>query len=569
MSGAGTGAGAGSKGFNRFDESTYSDRRSTHAAKAAARAAASDSGRGSGSGNSAGGAGAGAGSGVPDVVKEFVRNFYSAVKRGHTFDITRFYETEWNRITERHFQTSPWPSVTLISPICKGDHVFKVLYRLLYYRHVMFYLAAKGVRGSLADHIEAWSTYRDFFNIVLDTEYSKDVELPSQWLYDLLSEFILQFTMFLQLRTQPALLAAEERDRLATEFADVWSLVDVLRALHMLRERSGIVGILNAQDDSRDLPSGLLPQLGYFSLVCLCRLHCQLGDYSSALAIVSPMNLKSEAIFTRVAACHISLFYHIGFALIMSRRYVEAMRAYSRVLLYFHRTKNVHAKSVQGEVMKKRADQMLGLLAACVVLCPGQLAEDQVFALMKANHGDKMKIMASATDEGMRLFGEVFQATCPAFLPSCMDAAMLEVSATETYKNQAALFLAEAKARVTLLPATRSYLRLYTNISTTKLSEFLGKKPEDVQTELLGLKLKMYQNQGGVGQGATSEWTASDPMHFHIDRDTVVIDEVEVAAQSGDFFLENISKFTKVMGDVTRLKGRLPARKRGPRKPKN
>ena len=73
--------------------------------------------------------------------------------------------------------------------------------------------------------------------------------------------------------------------------------------------------------------------------VCLCRLHCLVGDYAEALRIIAPLNLQNEAIFSRVAACHITLFYYVGFALIMSRRFVEAMRAYGRVLLYFHRTK--------------------------------------------------------------------------------------------------------------------------------------------------------------------------------------------------------------------------------------
>lgn len=65
-------------------------------------------------------------------------------------------------------------------------------------------------------------------------------------------------------------------------------------------------------------------------------------------------------------------------------------------------------------------------------------------------------------------------------------------------------------------------------------------------TDLVGLKLKMYQNQGGVGQGAKSAWTASDPLHFHLDGETVVIDEVTVEPQTSEYYLDNINKFTKV-----------------------
>jgi len=375
------------------------------------------------------------------------------------------------------------------TPRLHTDHVFLVLYRLLYYRHVMFYLAAKQIRSTLADHIDAWRTYTDFFNIALAREYSKDVVLPAQWLYELLSEFILHFQAFLQLRVNPTMLDEEEQVQLREEYSSVWSLLDVLHPLYVLAARSEIATTLSTRArDSRDLPAGLLPQLGYFSLVCLCRLHCLLGDYAQALRIIAPLNLHNEALFSRVAACHITLFYYVGFALIMSRRYVEAMRAYGRVLMYFHRTKNLHARTSQGQLMSKLADQMLGLLAVCVALCPGQMPQDNVHVLLRKTHGDlastgdKIKAMGSGSDEGLVLFAEMFKAACPNFLPATMDSsADMLASARETFENQAALFQAEVVERCRLLSATRKYLRLYTNISTTKLSEFQGKDVEDVQ----------------------------------------------------------------------------------------
>ena len=279
-------------------------------------------------------------------------------------DIARCYESDWNKITERFYQTARWPEVEQIEDLCKRgacrlsrrrawlhcltwlvvcvgtDHVFMVLYRLLYYRHVMFYLAAKNVRAGVADHLQALAAYTDFFNIALAKDYAADVELPAQWLYELLSDFILHFQSFLRLRVAPELLDEDEREQLNSDLGNQWSLLDVMHPLYVLAASSDIATTLASRtSDSRDLPSGLLNQLGYFSLVCLCRLHCLVGDYAQALRIISPLNLQNEALFSTVPSCHITLFYYVGFALIMSRRYVEAMRAYGRVLLYFHRTK--------------------------------------------------------------------------------------------------------------------------------------------------------------------------------------------------------------------------------------
>ena len=167
--------------------------------------------------------------------------------------------------------------------------MFSVLYRLLYYKHVLAYLPTKKIPAKLEDHVEAWDAYRDFFGLVLgkqrtatavhspsvsrslspsfpsDESYAK-VELPAQWLYEILSEFIYQFQNFLQLRSKPEELDEDEREQLRDEFSDVWGIVDVLRYQHMLVDSSHIKASL-AAGEIKALPKGLLPLLGYFSLV--------------------------------------------------------------------------------------------------------------------------------------------------------------------------------------------------------------------------------------------------------------------------------------------------------------
>jgi translation initiation factor 3 subunit L len=47
---------------------------------------------------------------------------------------------------------------------------------------------------------------------------------------------------------------------------------------------------------------------------------------------------QTRHLFTpRIAGCHISLFYYGGFCYLMSRRYLDAARAFNTVLAYVQR----------------------------------------------------------------------------------------------------------------------------------------------------------------------------------------------------------------------------------------
>ena len=66
----------------------------------------------------------------------------------------------------------------------------------------------------------------------------------------------------------------------------------------------------------------LYKNLGYFSLIGLLRLHCQLGDYHQALLAVANVQLSKKVLATtRVPAGQISLYYYVGFCYLMMRRY--------------------------------------------------------------------------------------------------------------------------------------------------------------------------------------------------------------------------------------------------------
>ncbi len=49
-----------------------------------------------------------------------------------------------------------------------------------------------------------------------------------------------------------------------------------------------------------------------------------------------------QTMYSRVPACQISTYYYVGFAYMMMRRYQDAIRTFSDILLYIQRTKQMY-----------------------------------------------------------------------------------------------------------------------------------------------------------------------------------------------------------------------------------
>jgi len=91
----------------------------------------------------------------------------------------------------------------------------------------------------------------------------------------------------------------------------------------------------------------LYRMLGYFSIIGLLRVHCLLGDFTLALKTLDDIELNKKAVFARVMAAHFTTYYYVGFCYMMMRRYADAIKSFSHILLYVSRTKNFHNKNAQ------------------------------------------------------------------------------------------------------------------------------------------------------------------------------------------------------------------------------
>jgi len=178
---------------------------------------------------------------VPEVVKQFVSYFYRHIKDRNVFDIYSMYENTFNKITEKYFKNTPWPPADSIAPFVHNDTLFIILYKELYYRHIYAKL-----QPTLEQRFESWRNYSDLFNFLLNSPPDLNLELPNQWLWDIIEEFIYQFQAFCQYRSKLKNKSPEELTILKNS-PSLWNVTSVINYLHAMITKSNIVQTLERE----------------------------------------------------------------------------------------------------------------------------------------------------------------------------------------------------------------------------------------------------------------------------------------------------------------------------------
>jgi translation initiation factor 3 subunit L len=142
-------------------------------------------------------------------------------------EIFAAYEGGWNRLTEKFYQKTEWPEADIIAPLVNNgwynhrlllpliamlidpsfypDEVFLLFYRELYYRHVYSRL-----QPDIDDRFHSYENYCSIFNYILNSEGPVPLDLPVQWLWDIIDEFIYQFAAFTTWKGRMARKTEEE-----------------------------------------------------------------------------------------------------------------------------------------------------------------------------------------------------------------------------------------------------------------------------------------------------------------------------------------------------------------------
>ena len=497
---------------------------------------------------------------IPDDVRSFLMCLHESIEAGNVYTIQDLYENLFPKLSETYFEKKEWPSEKEVGELIDKDVLFLILYKELYYRHIH----ARIQGGPQFDQrVASFYNYCEFFNHIFLVK-PQDLELPDIWLWELVDEFVYQFQNYTQYRARLTDKSNDEIEKLNNpDNTRVWNILCLLNVLHSLVDMSQIKQQLEAQAKGEDPDAvagdyGRLPlykMLGYFSLVGLLRVHSLLGDYHLAIKILEPIDITRKSQYTHIPACQISTSYYVGFAYMMMRRYSDAIRTFTSILLYIQRTKQLYSsRSYQNDQINKQTEQMYHLLAICLVLHPQCIDESIQQVLREKNYNDNMYKMQCGDLEVFRNF---FMFACPKFVSPCPPAFEAQGGddfVKEALEHQAQIFMDEVKQQLEL-PTIRSYLKLYTTLPLTKLASFMYKNDSNgerdhersvskLSTQLLCFKHKMNNVVWTKGtSGLEGKFQSGSELDFYIDRDMIHIADTKVSHRYGDFFIRKILKF--------------------------
>ncbi|EPE10972.1 eukaryotic translation initiation factor 3 subunit l [Ophiostoma piceae UAMH 11346] len=396
---------------------------------------------------------------------------------------------------------------------------------------------------------QSYDAYCSLFHFILNSEGPVDLEPPSYyWAWDVIDEFIYQFNSFSSYRMRIARQNNNaEEIAILRENPNTWGCYSVLNVLYSLIQRSQIAEQLAAQKRNEDPTAvageygskNLYRMLGYFSIIGLLRVHCLLGDFSLALKTMDDIELNKKAMFARVMAAHFTTYYYIGFSYMMMRRYADAIRMFSHILVYVSRTKNFQ-KNAQYDSITKKNDQMYALIAICVAFHPTRL-DDAIHTQIREKYGEQLLKLQRGGPESLPIFEELFRAACPKFIspvPPDFDNPEANVDPIE---HHLAVFMDEVKTNM-WSPTVKSYLRLYTTMDLKKLAGFLDVRPEELRSWLIVNKERTKQLRWNDQKLLDGEWTNVSDLDYAMQGDLIHVSEAKVGRKLVDWYLRNLSR---------------------------
>ncbi|CAF2609348.1 unnamed protein product [Rotaria sp. Silwood2] len=328
-----------------------------------------------------------------EIIEHFAE-FRRAIHEGPVSLVQHYYNTNYATMIQNY--STEWPSAEALREHVGDDPLFLTLYKEMYFRHIY---ASKPGGVSLEERQESYVNYIDLFNLVLAKEQPLKIELPDQWLWDIIEEFIYQFQSFCNFRTKLAKRSDDDIEQLKRNIK-IWNVHAVLNVMHSLVDKSRIVEQLEAArkgvsfNPGSDLfcQTNLYKMFGYFSLIGLLKLHTLTSDYYMALKTIECIDLDvtKQNDFCQVFHCIVATNYHAGFCYTMMRNYEDAIRVFVDTLLYIQRSKPIIvAQTFQNDAVNKTADQMMTLLAICLTLNPIRI-DETIYLHLREKFLDKL-----------------------------------------------------------------------------------------------------------------------------------------------------------------------------------
>jgi len=286
---------------------------------------------------------------------------------------------------------------------------------------------------------------------------------------------------------------------------------------------------------------------GYFGLMQVLRVHCLLGDYHLAMKTIQHIDFKVEVpLFYQIPACHVTLYYYMGFSYLMLRRYVDAIRTFSDILSFLSKTAGVNALSYQYDATVKKQEQMYTLLMLALALCPRPV-DEAIEKKLRENYGEKQHRLQRGED---LCFEECFNFACPKFVTASISDLNFDsvenFRQNEAFDRQSHLFLKEVKQQQ-FLPKIGAYMKLYTAITVQKLAQLCEIDEETLCTQLLCVMQKTQQRVCDGGAPLDGPRQVCSEVEFYLDGDMVHINANQEEKPHSEVFLEQILKYQDLL----------------------
>ena len=430
------------------------------------------------------------------------------------------------------------------------------------------------LKPQLSDHIDSWKNYvkvcvcyccvtvawsdcngccyaMQLFEFILSCN-ENSLCFTTQWIYDIVQEFVYQFQGFCQFRSQvSALSSSSDIIRALETNRDAWTLSTVVSILQRLIQVSK-----QTQGGSKIQPSSpFIVQFGYFAMIELARLECLTGDFTSSLTAISTIKLNDRSeLFAQLPVCNFNIFYHTGVCYLMLRQFSSAVDIFTEIVLHVSRLLKPGASSglragLQPQ-LSRMLDKALALTVISTFLCPNDNLDEQVKEAIETKFTDKLQKMKTGENYS-KLFTEIFEFSAPKFIsPFVPDYSnQLKNTRQDAANHMLAIFMTEVEQHHNF-HKLRSFLSLYATIDISKMARFNDISELDLLSQLLSYKNKSIKIINNVR-------TNISDVHYYVDKGSLMIDtssaKIDESKSQERFFIAGVRKHAQIVNQVNRL----------------
>ncbi|EUD68441.1 hypothetical protein C922_00837 [Plasmodium inui San Antonio 1] len=433
-----------------------------------------------------------------EEVETFLINLHDFVYHRNAEAIKKLFDTDFYAISDIYFKNIRWPSIKLVDIFYKQKNRFHnlihSLYEELYYRHVFIINDV-----TLEDRKNAWDNYKCLLNFIVTICSDPSGEtndnvlvMPNVWIHDFLSEYIYQYQSMCHYKLR--ILKDPEENKEGIDFlikhSDVFESSIVLEVLHSLLLKAEFITLSEEERNifvhnvfhvnNEELSNRY--QFAYFSCCVLLKVYVLMGDYYTALKIISYIELSHKALYWKVTLCHMNIFYHIAFCYMMLRRYNDSIKILSQILVYLSKQK-IHLSNqqrYQQSQIHKLIDKMYFIVIICHSLSNTRL-DETVLQNIKENYSGKFYALLQTTNE--QAYADLFYKVAPKFIDPLSNISFQLLANFENVQNQTYnsdpmttqlnIFLKDVSYQKKAFHFI-SYSKLYHNIQLKKLSSLMN-----------------------------------------------------------------------------------------------